>query len=178
MSEVRRHQRVTASGKRTTVRHHTRGGDRTTRREDEAQAAREAWADRNAPHVSTLTPAEPEPQAEEWWAGDDGPPPGEFWDDDEPEREPSPAFAAMQDEMRDWRSRDIDVPRGEPDTSPLGRVLGTDTQEGADKFARLKAYRDAGYEGPLDSDNRIPDPDDPQERPALEALAYMREQHG
>ena len=83
MSEVRRHQRVTASGKKTTVRHHTRSGDRTARREDEAQAAREAWADRNAPHVSTLTPAEPGPQAQEWWAGDDEPPPGEFWDDEE-----------------------------------------------------------------------------------------------
>jgi hypothetical protein len=172
MTEVRKHQRQTASGRQTTVRHHTRGGERT-RREDEAEAAREAWADRAAPHVSTLS-SETEPAAEEWWAGDDEPPPGEFWDDD-PEPEPSPAFLSMQDEMRDWRSRRIEVPPATPDTSPLGRALGTDTQDGADKFARLKAYREAGYDGPLDSDNRIPDPDDPTERPALEALAHMRE---
>ena len=82
MTEVRKHQRQTASGKRTTVRHHTRGGEKTDRREDEAEAAREAWADRNAPHVSTLG-GETDPQPEEWWAEDDMPPPGAFWADDD-----------------------------------------------------------------------------------------------
>lgn len=96
MSEVRKHQRVTASGRRTTVRHHTRGGKRT-RREDEAEAAREAWADRNAPHVSSLTPAEPEPQAQEWWAEDGMPPPGAFWADD--------------DEVGDWHGHAFKVNR-------------------------------------------------------------------
>ena len=83
-------------------------------------------------------------------------------------------FAAMQAQMRDWRSRDVEVPPAGPDTSPLGRVLGTDTPEGAAKFARGKAYREAGYDGPLDNENRIPDPDDPAEYEALHALAAMR----
>ena len=96
---------------------------------------------------------------------------------DEPEP-PSQAFLDMQAEMRDWRERDIQVPPAQPDPSPKGRLLGTDTQEGADSFARLKAYRQAGYTGPLGPGNRIPDPDDPAERPALEALAFMRSQHG
>ena len=38
-----------------------------------------------------------------------------------------------------------------------------------------RAYREAGYNGPLDADNRIPDPDDPRERPALHALAALNE---
>lgn len=78
MTEVRKHQRTTATGKRTTVRHHTRGGERT-RREDEAEEAREAWADRAAPHVSTLG-GETDPQPEEWWDGESEEPEGDWWD--------------------------------------------------------------------------------------------------
>ena len=125
MTEVRKHRRVTASGKLTTVRHHTRSGEKT-RREDEAEAAREAWADRNAPHVSSLAPAEPEPQAEEWWAGDDEPPPGEFWDEDDAgeDCDHSPAFAAILKQNPD-----------------LGRG-----------YDRLREQREAGYTGPIDQD--------------------------
>ena len=82
MTEVRKHQRQTASGKRTTVRHHTRGGEKA-RREDEAEAAREAGLTvprRTCPRSGT---AEPERQSEEWWAEDDRPPPSEFWDEDD-----------------------------------------------------------------------------------------------
>jgi hypothetical protein len=94
----------------------------------------------------------------------------------DPDAEPdSPALARMKDDMRHWRSLRIEAPPGVPDTSPLGRVLGTDTQEGADSYARLKAYREAGYDGPLDQDNRIPDPDDPDEQAALSVLASLRE---
>ena len=97
------------------------------------------------------------------------------WDRPGRQQEPAPDsdLGRMLADMRDWRSRAVEVPPAKPDTSPMGRLLGTDTQEGADKFARLKAYRDAGYGGPLNSDNEIPDPDDPAERPALEALARM-----
>ncbi len=41
-----------------------------TRREEEEAEAREAEADRAAPHVSTLG-GETEPQPEDWWARDD-----------------------------------------------------------------------------------------------------------
>ena len=57
-------------------------------------------------------------------------------------------------------------------TSPL---LGCDTPEGLANYERGRAYREAGYNGPLDADNRIPDPDDPRERPALHALAALNE---
>lgn len=89
--------------------------------------------------------------------------------------EPTSTLGRMQANMRDWRSRDIHVPPGQVDNSPLGRALGNDTQEGADNFARLKAYREAGYDGPLDQDNRIPDPDDPANHESLSALARMSE---
>jgi hypothetical protein len=99
MSEVRRHRRQTASGKRTTVRQHTRSGDKA-QREDEAQTAREAWADRAAPHVSSLRPAEPEPQAQDWWAQDDMPPPGAFW--------------AEEDEVGNWHGTVNRAPAYQP----------------------------------------------------------------
>lgn len=173
MSEVRRHQRKSATGKTVTVRHHTRG-DGTA-----AERKREAWEKRAAERWTPPPPAEdhaaPNENEESWWDEDEPRP--QAWMA-EPEREPSQAFLDMQQEMRDWRGRDIQVPPAQPDTSQLGRVLGTDTQEGADKFARLKAYREAGYDGPLDQDNQIPDPDDPAERDGLEALASMRSQHG
>lgn len=209
MTEVRKHKRQTASGKTTTVRHHTRrGGDG---KDDPAQA-RAAWQDRAAPHYSTLPATAPPAADESFWDEDSAEPDGEWWAEDEPnpafaqmqrdmddwhaqgERGPSPAqqqaarlkagevrrgdraFAAMQEEMRAWRSRPVpDAGPVVPDTSPLGRALGTDTQEGAEKFARLSAYRDAGYTGPLDSDNRIPDPDDPANYESLHALAAMSE---
>lgn len=170
MGIVRRHKRQTASGKVTTVRQHTRDYDSGPGGNERRPAAEDAAP---APRPPALREND-----ETWW--DDSEPRPEPWMDsgEEPEREPGPAFLSMQDEMRDWRSRRVEVPPATPDTSPLGRVLGNDTQEGADKFARLKAYREAGYDGPIDQDGNIPDPDDPRERPALEALAYMRDQHG
>jgi hypothetical protein len=105
-----------------------------------------------------------------------GPPRG--WDDtpSPASRDASPSLARMQAEMRHWRS--LPAPETgpvEPDTSPKGRLLGLDTQEGAENFARLRAYREAGYDGPLDQDNRIPDPDDPANHESLSALARMSE---
>lgn len=87
-----------------------------------------------------------------------------------------PALARMQARMRHWRSLpEPDVSYAVPDTSPLGRALGNDTREGAENFARLKAYREAGYHGPLYRDSRIPDPDDPANHESLSALARMSE---
>lgn len=254
MTEVRKHKRQTASGKTTTVRHHTRrGGDG----KDDGAQARAAWQDRAAPHYSTLPPSAPPTADESFWDEDSQEPDGEWWaDDDEaqvftgpvafggghavdgdlditedwagddgaqwvqvddpggmppgvtfaegitfepgavvafggpaagrsvnyrnaepgPQRRGDRAFPKMQEEMRAWRSRPApETGPVVPDTSPLGRALGTDTQEGAEHFARLKAYREAGYNGPLDSDNRIPDPDDPANYESLHALAAMSE---
>jgi hypothetical protein len=165
---------VTVSGRVVTVRQHTRDTDRGPDMTERRPAAEDAAP---APRAAALPPPELREDAETWW-DDDEPRPEPWMDTGEPQREPSPAFTAMQDEMRGWRARHLEVPRGEVDTSPLGRVLGNDTQEGADKFARLNAYREAGYDGPIDQDGNIPDPDDPRERPALEALARMRDPHG
>ena len=94
MSEVRRHQRRTASGKRTTVRHHTRdaatGGTNDQppgtwyfrNREDgdiyavhpDGSTHRLTGETEEAtppPNVSELRTAEPERPAEEWWAEDE-----------------------------------------------------------------------------------------------------------
>lgn len=129
-----------------------------------------------APHVSSVAPAEPAEASGGWWDGDEAPA-GDFWAEPEPadrHARTEGEFTRMQAQMRDWRSRGIHVPPAEPDTSPLGRALGTDTQEGADNFARLKAYREAGYDGPLDQDGNIPDPDDPANNESLHGLAAMR----
>jgi hypothetical protein len=188
MTEVRKHQRRTASGKRTTVRRHTRDTGRGPGGDERRPAAEDAPP---APSARRLPPAEPREDAETWWDGDEAP--REPWMDagddfhaaidagDEEAMEDAArrvrteaGLGAMKNDMRHWRSLDVEVPRGEVDMSPLGRVLGNDTQEGADKFARLKAYREAGYDGPIDQDGNIPDPDDPAEREALHALAAMR----
>lgn len=168
MTEVRRHQRRTASGKVTTVRRHERdtGGGPV----DDPY--------RPAPYVGGPAAPEAAPAPRESWWDEEGEPVAGDWWAEEPEPEPVTEFAAMQQQMREWRAREIEVRPVQPDTSPMGRALGLDTPEGAAKFARLRAYREAGYDGPLDSENRIPDPDDPAERPALEALAHMRSLHG
>jgi hypothetical protein len=57
----------------------------------------------------------------------------------------------------------------------LARALGCDTPEGRARYDRGRAYREAGYRGPLNSANRIPDPDDPAEHEALSALAALSE---
>jgi hypothetical protein len=136
--------------------HHRNTGD----------VARDGWARRveasaaPPPHVSVIAPA-----AE---AG----PPGDFWDAEEP---PSPAFTDMQQEMRDWRALgEPDLPELEPMDPGMASLLGADTPEGALKLRRLKAYRDAGYTGPLDPENNIPDPDDPENWVWMRAGAAMR----
>jgi hypothetical protein len=69
MSEVRRHQRKTASGKVTNVRRHTRDVDGAGRR-DPGERERDGSADAAVPHVSSLASADPGPVNEDWW--DDG----------------------------------------------------------------------------------------------------------
>jgi hypothetical protein len=164
MTEVRKHQRTTASGKTTTVRQHHR---------DTPEAARAGWERRvasaqaaPAPHVSSVAPAEPAGAEGSWWA-----------DDAQPAE--SPALERMAQEMRDWRALPEPEPGPAGPMSPeMAKLLGCDTPEGRAKYERLRAYREAGYTGPLDEDNNIPDPDDPAERPGLEMLADMQERRG
>lgn len=89
---------------------------------------------------------------------------------------PSPAMTRMQDEMRHWRSLPEPQPRPEAPMSPqMAHAMGCDTPEGRARYDRLRAYREAGYTGPLNQDNEIPDPDDPAEYQALSALAALSE---
>jgi hypothetical protein len=89
---------------------------------------------------------------------------------------PSAAMTRMQDEMRYWRSLPEPQPRPEAPMSPqMAHAMGCDTPEGRAKYDRLRAYREAGYTGPLNQDNQIPDPDDPAKYQALLALAAMSE---
>jgi hypothetical protein len=88
---------------------------------------------------------------------------------------PGPAMTRMQDEMRHWRSLPQPQSRPEALSPQMERLLGCDTPAGRAKYDRLRAYRDAGYTGPLDQDNRIPDPDDPANYEPLSALARMSE---
>lgn len=163
---VRSHERQTASGKTTTVRAHEREGGG-----GEVISEAPSWVHPALPSDFALSSAAEAPS----WEDEDAEPAGDWWGDDEEEQPDSPSLTRMKDEMRHWRALGIEGRPAVPDTSPLGRVLGTDTQEGADRFARLSAYRDAGYTGPLDQDNRIPDPDDPAEQRALGILASLRE---
>ena len=88
----------------------------------------------------------------------------------------SRAFTRMKGDMRFWRSRSAPSPRPDKPMQPaLARALGCDTPEGREKYDRGRAYREAGYTGPLDSDNRIPDPDDPANHESLSALAALGE---
>jgi hypothetical protein len=89
MTEVRRHQRQTASGKRTTVRHHTRGGDKAQRDERRPAAEDAAPPYRYCDCVGShrpgcangvpggLPPLPDTPDEDEAW-----------WDDSEPRPEP------------------------------------------------------------------------------------------
>lgn len=196
MTEVRKHTRRTASGRTTTVRHHTRN---TGDSQNEAERARAAGQERAAPHVSALRqpPAAPD---ETWW-DEEAQPAGDWWDETgegdyevlpgQPPQWPAPdgwddpapatrrgdrAFPAMQAEMREWRSRPVPAPPpDEPMNPQLARALGCDTPEGLAKYERGRAYREAGYNGPLDQDNNIPDPDDPANHESLHALAALSE---
>ena len=88
----------------------------------------------------------------------------------------SRALDGMRDNMRSWRSRPAPSPRPDkPMPDALARALGCDTPEGREKYDRGRAYREAGYTGPLDSENRIPDPDDPANHESLSALAALGE---
>ena len=94
------------------------------------------------------------------------------------ERQQDDALAGMKDEMRKWRSFPVPEPGpAEPMSPAKAKLLGCDTPEGRAKFDRLRAYREAGYDGPLDSNNNIPDPDDPAEQESLDMLAALSLTH-
>jgi hypothetical protein len=88
----------------------------------------------------------------------------------------NPPLNGMQKEMRWWRKQPEPVAKPDKPMSPqMAKLLGCGTPEGRAKYDRLRAYREAGYDGPLDQDNRIPDPDDPANYESLSALAALRE---
>jgi len=166
---VRRHQRQLASGKTVAVRQH----------------------ERNVVVVQQETPAWDQPRIEvddpRGWTGtryfrQDGAlfaedPDGSVREVDEPGRLAPHVLQAldeMKEEMREWRNSPEPYLPPEPMTPQMVKLMGCDTPEGREKYERLRAYRESGYKGPLGSDNRIPDPDDPGEQTALEALAHMR----
>lgn len=94
------------------------------------------------------------------------------------ERREGAALDDMKAEMRKWRSLPVPDPGpAEPMDPGKARLLGCDTPEGRAKFDRLRAYREAGYQGPLDQDNNIPDPDAPGEQRTLSALAGLSLTH-
>jgi hypothetical protein len=86
----------------------------------------------------------------------------------------SRTLISMKQGMREWRARDVPLLPPEPMTPQMEKLMGCDTPEGREKYERGRAYREAGYDGPLGPDDRIPDPDDPAEAESLSALAYMR----
>ena len=84
------------------------------------------------------------------------------------------ALQAMLAEMRVWRSRPApEAPPGKPMSDQMKKLLGCDTPEGMANFERGRAYREAGYAGPLNAYGYIPNPDDPLERDALSTLAAL-----
>ena len=88
------------------------------------------------------------------------------------------ALDDMKAEMRKWRSLPAPGPGpAEPMSPAMAKLLGCETPEGRAKYDRLRAYREAGYTGPLDQDNNIPDPDAPGEQRTLSALAALSLTH-
>jgi hypothetical protein len=84
-------------------------------------------------------------------------------------------YAALLAEMRAWRAGPVPTPAPvEPMTEETARLLGCDTPEGLARYRRLSAWRDAGYTGPLDEHDNIPDPDDPVNAAHLRTLAALR----
>lgn len=94
------------------------------------------------------------------------------------QRREAAALGDMKEEMRKWRSLPAPDPGPQEPMDPgMAKLLGCDTPEGRAKFGRLRAYREAGYQGPLDQDNNIPDPDSPAEQQTLAALAGLSLTH-
>jgi hypothetical protein len=84
------------------------------------------------------------------------------------------ALQAMLAEMRVWRSRPVpEVAPGKPMSDQMKKLLGCDTPEGLASFERGRAYREAGYAGPLNAYGCIPNPDDPAELDALSGLTAL-----
>jgi hypothetical protein len=87
----------------------------------------------------------------------------------------NPGHAAMLAEMRARRAAPAPpLAELEPMTEAMARLLGCDTPAGRASYAHLCAWRGAGYDGPLDRDGAIPDPDDPATIEAVRILAALR----
>jgi len=94
------------------------------------------------------------------------------------ERREAAALEDMKAEMRKWRSLPVPEPGpAEPMSPQEAALLGVDTPEGRAKYDRRRAYREAGYHGPLDSNNNIPDPDSQAEQRSLDMLAALSLTH-
>ena len=93
------------------------------------------------------------------------------------QRREAAALDGMKAQMREWRNRPAPQAAPEPMDPQMAKLLGCDTPEGLAKFERGRALREAGYNGPLDGNNNIPDPDAPGEQQALSALAGLSLTH-
>ena len=143
MTHVRRHQRITR-GRAVAVRAHERNVPPPPRGADTVWDDG-TWEDRGG------------------YYDDEG-----YWIDTTPEAPDSPALELtprsdpVREQMREWRARGEPPPLDpEPMTPQMTKLMGCDTPEGRARYERGRAYREAGYTGPLDRDGRIPDPDDP-----------------
>lgn len=88
------------------------------------------------------------------------------------------ALESMKAKMRKWRSWPLPLPSpAKPMNPQLAKALGCDTPEGLARYERGRALREAGYDGPLDSNNNIPDPDSPAEQKSLDMLAALSLTH-
>lgn len=76
--------------------------------------------------------------------------------------------------MRDWRTRDVPDPSPVKLRTPAFARMQIASLEDLEKYVRFRALRDAGYEGPLDVDCRIPDPDDPEVRRNVATQVALR----
>ncbi|MEV4241702.1 hypothetical protein AB0J47_41915 [Nocardia sp. NPDC049737] len=83
-------------------------------------------------------------------------------------------LASLRETMRTWRAAPAPAaPEDKQMTPEMASLLGCETPEGRASYQRLSAWRAAGYDGPLDENANIPDPDDPTNIDRLATLAHL-----
>lgn len=158
MGIVHRHKRVTASGKTTTVRQHTR--DTSGRSMGERRPAADDAAP--APRAAALPEPAPRDEAQTWWDDEDNPRP-EAWMDDS---ELPPAGTPWEGEHDEDRPEDrahlhpdwAKLPqRDEPEHSPAFAAMLEQNPDLGRGYDRLRQLRESGYDGPVDQDGNPTD---------------------